>query len=384
MTDLTGFVDASEASRRLGIRAASLYSYVSRGLVRTRPQPDDPRARLYSLADIDALAEKKRRQRRPAMAAATALDWGMPVLPTHLSSIEADRLSFRGHDAVTLAETATLEDIAALLWEMGPVAFRGRIGWEPPPDGTPIDRAVAALAADLPTALPGEAGTRLLTRAARLVRTIASAAIGRWLVDGPLHRAMAETWQAPAAADAIRRALVLAADHELNASSFAVRVTASTGASLTHALIAGLVTLSGPAHGGATRRVAAFLDEIGRTGDAESAVAARLARGEAIPGFGHRLYPDGDPRAGALLGAVPLGERERAFLDAARDATGLAPSIDVALVLLERTFRLPRDAALTLFATARSVGWIAHALEQAASGQLIRPRARYVGPTLGD
>jgi citrate synthase len=371
------FVTAGEASRRLGIRLASLYSYVSRGLVRARPDPDDPRARLYLAADIDALAERKKRQRRPAVAAATALDWGLPVLSTGLSAIEDGRLTYRGQDAVALAGTATLESVAALFWELGPVVFRAGGGGALGEAGTPVDRAVAALAATLPRSLPGEAGPRLLLHAERLVRTIASAGAATWLSDRPLHEAMATAWQAPAAADVLRRALVLVADHELNASSFATRVAASTGASLAHAVIAGLVTLSGPAHGGATQRVAALLDEAARFGDPEAAVRARLARGEAIPGFGHRLYPEDDPRAAALLPLVPASQADRALVEAAAAATGKAPTIDVALVLIERSFRLPPLSALALFATGRSVGWIAHALEQAKGGQLIRPRAVY-------
>lgn len=375
MAQRQDLVSAAEASTLLGVRPASLYAYVSRGLIRTEPHPDAPRSRLYRRADIEALIEKKRRQSRPSAAAASALDWGLPVLATRISSIEGGKLAYRGEDAVALAETATLEAEAERLWQMGRVEFIGRMTQEVPAAGSPVDRAVAALAGDLPQSLPGEQGPRLVARACRLVRRIGAAAAGRWLADGPIHRSLAATWQAEGAADAIRRALVLVADHELNASTFAVRVAASTGASLTHAVIAGLVTLAGPVHGGATQRVAAFLDEAAPFPDPAAAVSARLARGERIPGFGHRLYPLGDPRARALLAAIDLAPRETALLAAVRELTGLEPSIDVALVLLERRHRLPRDAALALFATGRSVGWIAHALEQAETGQLIRPRA---------
>ena len=377
--DPAKLVSAAEASRLLGVRPASLYAYVSRGRIRALPHPDDPRARLYARADIEVLVAQKQRQARPGSAAASALDWGLPVLTTALGSISGGRLAYRGHDAVSLAATASLESVAALLWGFEVAAFRGRAVHVMPEAGSPIDRAVAALAAELPDALPGEQGARLAARAARLMRIIGSAAAGRWLTDAPLHEALAATWQAPAAADALRRTLVLVADHELNASTFAVRVAASTGAPLTHALIAGLVTLAGPLHGGATDRVAAFLDEVRRLSDPAAAVHARLARGEALPGFGHRLYPAGDPRAAALLAAIDIGRPERALLEAVETATGLKPSVDVALVMLERHFRLPPRSALALFATGRSVGWIAHALEQAASGQLIRPRAVFAG-----
>jgi citrate synthase len=125
--------------------------------------------------------------------------------------------------------------------------------------------------------------------------------------------------------------------------------------------------------------VAAFLAEVERAASPAAAVAARLGRGEPIPGFGHLLYPDGDPRAVALLADAGRAEVVGAVLKAVESATGLRPNIDFALVALERRHALPRGAALAMFAIGRSVGWVAHALEQQATGQLIRPRARYVG-----
>lgn len=372
------WLPALEASRMLGVRPASLYAYVSRGMIRAAPHPETPRSRLYLSADIEALIERKRRQARPRAAAATALDWGLPVLATRISTIADGRLHYRDHEAIELAETATAEDIAALLWQQTLPAFLGVEEPVPPVAGSPIDRAVAMLAADLPGSLAGERGERLHRRAERLVGRVAAAAAGRPLAGPSLHLALARAWKAPEAADAIRRALVLVADHELNASTFAVRVTASTGASLTHSVISGLVTLAGPIHGGATQRVAAMLDETDRIGDPTAAVAGRQSRGEPIPGFGHRLYPTGDPRARALLAVLPLSSRHRGFLEAGEAATGEKPTIDVALVLLERTYALPRDTALSLFAIGRSIGWIAHAMEQAQTGQLIRPRAAAV------
>ncbi len=372
------FIPSDEAVRRLGVRLQTLYAYVSRGRIRTRPDPDDPRARLYCAADLDALTQRRERQRRPATAAGTALDWGMPVLETRLSTIEDGRLRFRGEDAAGLAERATLEDVAARLWPAAVSAFpspHGRASDAP----RATDRAIARLASLLAQETPGLSGEALVTRARLLVAHLAEAAAGVRLSAGPMHAALAEAWGKRAATDAVRRALVLCADHELNASSFAVRVVASTRASLGNALIAGLAALSGPAHGGATERVSAFLDEAAQAPSAAAAVTARLARGEPIPGFGHPLYPDGDPRAAVLLADAKIASVVTSLVEAVDAATGLTPTIDVALVALERGYHLPRGAALALFATGRSVGWVAHALEQWATGQLIRPRARYVG-----
>ncbi len=172
---------------------------------------------------------------------------------------------------------------------------------------------------------------------------------------------------------------MLLADHELNASAFAVRVVASTGAALAAGLQAGLAALSGPRHGGMTARVAALFDEAARTGHGAAAIAARLRRGDPLPGFHHPLYPEGDPRAAALLPCIRLPPALAATIAAATAQSGEHPTIDVALVALERSYRLPAGAALTLFAIGRSAGWIAHAMEQQASGQLIRPRARFIG-----
>jgi citrate synthase len=109
-------------------------------------------------------------------------------------------------------------------------------------------------------------------------------------------------------------------------------------------------------------------------GDPLMAMAARLARGEALPGIGHPLYPDGDPRAVAILYALSLTWPQ------ARRLVGHHPNVDFALGAAVAALGLPPGSALTLFVLGRAVGWIAHAIEQCESRSLIRPRARYVGP----
>jgi citrate synthase len=172
---------------------------------------------------------------------------------------------------------------------------------------------------------------------------------------------------------------VLVADHELNASAFAARVAASTGASLAAAALAGLATLSGPRHGGATAAVRTFAAEAEQLGP-RPAIANRLVEDRALPGFGHPLYPDDDPRAAALLARFAPPPGLDALRDAVRAATGLAPNIDFALMAACESLGLPPDAPFALFAVARCAGWIAHAIEQGQADTLIRPRARYVGP----
>jgi citrate synthase len=184
----------------------------------------------------------------------------------------------------------------------------------------------------------------------------------------------------------IDRALILCADHELNVSSFTARCVASAGATPYAAVVAGLAALGGVKHGGNTARVEAFLTEAEAAGDAREVVASRLRRGEAIPGFGHPLYPEGDPRAAALLAALaekyPGSEALRLSEEAIGAAAGLMderPNVDFALVVLARVLGLPAGGALATFALGRTVGWVGHAIEQYEVDRIIRPRARYVG-----
>jgi citrate synthase len=168
----------------------------------------------------------------------------------------------------------------------------------------------------------------------------------------------------------------LLADHELNASTFAARVAASTGASLSAAVLAGLAALSGPYHGGMAERVEAFAGEAARLGPAK----AIARRGGAVPGFGHALYPDGDPRAEALLAVIETPPALAELRKVAEAETGQRANVDFALVAMRQTLGLPAEAPFALFAAARTAGWLAHAIEQIETGALIRPRARYVGP----
>ncbi len=390
---MTAHLDAAEAAGRLGVSRATLYAYVSRGLIRAVADDGDPRRSLYNEADIEALRAKKARGRKPETIANTTIDFGLPVLTSRITRIADGRLSYRDRDATEVARTATLEDTARLLWDCGDEDPFDT----PPPDVDPawglLAQALGHLsfferaAALLPlvrgaTQITWQRETRLLwPSGVALLRAMASAAAGAPPSVDPIHRQLAVAWGADAAgADILRAALVLLADHELNASTFTVRVVASTGASLASALSAGLGALSGPLHGGQTSLVEALFDEAERSADAATLVERRLWRGDRLPGFGHPLYPDGDPRATALLALLPP-DPLRADLLAAVERLGKRPNIDFATVSMRRALRLPQGAALSLFAVGRTAGWIAHALEQRAEGKLIRPRARYEAVT---
>jgi citrate synthase len=202
------------------------------------------------------------------------------------------------------------------------------------------------------------------------------------LGDGlALHDRAAANWRRPDAADILRRALVLLADHELNASTFATRVAVSTGAPLAAGVLSGLATLTGPLHGRASLGVLELVAGVNRAG-AQVTIRDWLSQGRPIAGFGHPLYPLGDPRATALLQQFPLPAEYAELRDVVEEAIGERPNVDFALAALTKVFNLPQDAPLILFALGRCAGWLAHALEQVTTGHPIRPRARYVGPPI--
>jgi len=222
--------------------------------------------------------------------------------------------------------------------------------------------------------------------AADLLRQNAALVAGVEPGNQPVHLLLARHWKPrdPRFADLVRAALVLCAEHELNVSAFAARVVASTGAHLHATVCTGLAALSGPRHGGATARAHTLIGQALAAPSPADHVAARWQRGDDLPGFGHALYPEGDPRAAALLDMLreargPALRGLEQIITAAEEASGQRPNIDLLLAALCHTHGLPAAPALVMFAAGRLAGWLAHALEQQASGMLIRPRARYVG-----
>lgn len=375
---MTGWLSAEEVMQRLGLKPQTLYAYVSRGRIEARRDPDDPRRSLYRSADVARLEKRRDRGRGQAAVAEEAISWGEPVLASAITTIAGGRLWYRGRDAAELAESMSLEDTASLLWDCGDARFAPQAG--DISAGRPLDRMFRALAdrAAQGPVMRGRKPEALWREAAALLDFMADAVSGR-PGSGPIHERLATAWGCgDEGGDLLRRSLVLLADHELNASTFAARVTASTGASLAACALAGLAALSGPLHGGMALRVRGFLAEAERDG-AEAAAEARLAAGAQLPGFGHPLYPGGDPRATALLAAFEPPPGHMGLAAAVRDLTGELPNIDFALTALGDFAHLPADAPFQIFATARCAGWIAHSLEQSRNGRLIRPRARYTG-----
>ena len=395
------WMTAAEALNVLNVRPQTLYANVSRGKIRAKSDADDPRRSLYHRDDILRMAKRSNGRRKIETVSAQAMQWGDPVLPSALSTAADGRLLYRGRDAVTLSATATLEDIADLLWQAEPgqaLAATAAAAIAVAPVSAAHARPATALGAgllalalrsavDAPSL--GRPAAELRAEAASVLATLTAAMTAA--PAGSRHAAtvshrLALAWQRPAAEDLLRRALVLMADHELNASTFATRVAISTGASLAAGVLAGFTTLTGPLHGGASAEFAQLVAAASRHG-AGPAVRTWLASGRPLPGFGHKLYAEGDPRARALLDLLPdLQPELQSYLDlaaAAEAQAGELPNIDFALTLLAAAHELPDDAPFILFALGRCVGWLAHALEQVQANRLIRPRARYVGPSAG-
>ncbi|MEW6422202.1 MAG: citrate synthase family protein [Deinococcota bacterium] len=392
----------AEAAALLGVKPATLYAYVSRGLIRSEPGPPGTRERRYHAEDIQALVRRRGVRRDPEAATEAAVQgalvWGTPVLDSALTRIAEGTLSYRGRDAIELAETATVEEVAALLWtgEVGGwkrLPLRARLTLAPLPraENTLEALGFALVHAGAHDLAALDARPESLSAAAARVMNLLYGTLERHLgvppaPDLPLHSRLARAWQVDGLeADLLRRALVLLADHELNVSTFTARVAAGGGASLPHTTLAALAALQGTRHGLASAAAYDLVQHALQT-DAQLALRDTLRRQARPSGFGHRLYPQGDPRARALLAALqatrpeaPATQAVRALTERMQEETGEAPNIDLALAALVHALGRGAEDAVALFALGRASGWLAHAIEARTDGQFVRPRARYVG-----
>jgi citrate synthase len=387
------WLDARRAAAYLGVQTRTLYAYVSRGLVRSMAG-EHGRPRLYAQADLDRLRARSQARAGHGAVAAGALRWGEPVLDSAITAITPRGPAYRGHAAVDLIGQR-FENVAELLW--GAYLPPAPVTWPRTtlpfvqlaklvPDGArpisvmPLFVDAAALSDPhrtdgRPDAFVARARTLIPLLAAALApdTTRLTRALGADSIAAIIARALGLPDEA---APALDTALVLLADHELNASSFTARIAASTGADLYACAAAALATLSGPRHGTASEVVAQFADD---NPDARAAARTAKKRGELPPGFGHSLYPKGDPRAAPLVDLARGSTNRRAkTLVALADALPGA-NVDLGLAALFAALGASPTAASGLFAVARTAGWVAHALEQRAAGFLLRPRARYVG-----
>jgi citrate synthase len=390
MTDGRAPLTAIEAAERLGVKRQTLYAYVSRGLLTSRPTASG-RGSEFDAAEVDGLVRRSRLGRQTAQELTIA---------TGVTSLAGGVLRYRGQEVPPLASSVPYEAVANLLWT-------GEREW------APFVAAPAALAAARRAVEVLPASARLLDRLRVAVDVAAVTdslrfdlsppsvlAAGRSLLGvlgdvlpRPARRPVvalelpgqparpdalaARLWPRLAArrasAPAVRAlngALVLMADHELATSTFAARVAASARANPYAVVGSGLGALDGPLHGLVAELVHRLLVEAER-GDVDAAVSGRLRHGERLPGFGHAVYPDRDPRAPALLALVAEAGLDdvrfrlaRDVLATVEDRTGVAPNTDFAIGTLLYAAHMPADAGEAIFAIARCAGWIAHALEE--------------------
>ena len=394
MADKTSWLSAAEASRRLGIKRETLYAYVSRGLVRSTPKGGATRARLYAREDIERARRRAEDRRDPNSIAAHALSHGSPVLESAITLIDAGRLYYRGIDAVDLSRTRSVEQVASLIWTARFDAWQvprvaRKVEMRPERSLPFVAKAQATLAVEATyDALAFDLRPEAVARAGARIVELMTRAAGGSAARAPMEERLAAGWKLRrGAADVLRAAIVLCADHELNVSAFTARCVASAGGSPYAVVIAGLAALQGVRHGGMTARVESMLDSMRRERGGTEAFGARMREGAELDGFGHPLYPNGDPRAMELLALLdarcprtPELRFAREVADVAWSALELRPSLDFALATIVRVLDLPPRSGLTLFALGRTIGWIGHAIEQYRSGTLIRPRAKYIGP----
>ncbi len=414
---MTEFLTAAQAAQRLGVKPATLYAYVSRGVL-SRDKAADGRASLFDSEEVERLA-RRGRPRRPAGTADITVE-------SAITEITGERLRYRGHDVTRLAVSRSFEDVAELLWtgEFPPAHAAQTVPWRATASAVAAGRAAQAA---LPT------GTLPLERFGVIVPAMAATdplrlhldppavcAAGRSIIAGMvdclpapaattpaptggaatgpvgatpdlpiaerLWSRLCERRPSPALRRALSAALVLLADHELAASTLAARVAASVRADPYAVVATGMGAMSGALHGGASLGAEALLAAASSPEDVPRVVGELLRRGEKVPGFGHFVYRAGDPRATLLLDLVRRAAPRSAQLAVAeavlaevRGKSLPAPNIDFAIATMARVAGMIRGSGEAVFAVARTAGWIAHALEAYAGPGPLRPRAVYTG-----
>jgi citrate synthase len=388
-------LETEEAARRLGVKVTTLYAYVSRGVLASHPAPDGRRS-LFVAEDVERLARRARGGRRVETRLAT--------VTTAVTQLREDGPAYRGTPAVVLAGTRSFEDVAELLWNAGPdergpweaarvpavedFGFSDRLRWaliaagasdRLRSDRRPIAvlaaarRAIATMVAALAPATPssGTPSSVTATASRSTPRSIAHRLASALCVD-----------PSPEVVAFVDATMVLLADNELATSTVAVRIAASTRADIYDALLAGLATLAGPFHGGASEQAYDLLLAVSR--DGARAVDEALRWQDRLPGFSTTVYGDVDPRFTVLEGYVGrlAPPEQRATLGTVLELAATRdlppPNVDLGIAALLHATAMPRDAGRTMFAVARAAGWTAHYLEEMGEPPLrFRPRAIY-------
>ena len=392
-----------ETAELLGVKPETVYAYVSRGQLSSRREPGG-RASTFDAGEVAALARRNRRE-----AAGGPGSGGDLSVRTRITLIDKDRYFFRGVDAPELAARHSYEEVAEWLWTgrmtrgmafsapEATVAAARRAVDALPEHTSPTDRLrVATIAAAAEDPLRFDLSEESVLGTARVLIPTLVAALPvqrrRGHDEGPLAhrlwRRLSGTDPGDAELRVLDTALALLVDHDLAASTLAVRVAASARAHAYAAVSAGLGVLEGPLHGASSGLAHRLLLDVLDQGTAVTVIADELRAGRRIPGLGHRLYQGEDPRARALFALLEDVPRAEPALLAARDIVAttarhapLHANVDLALAVFTASCGMPATAGETIFAVARTAGWIAHALEEYGERPLrMRPSGHYVGP----
>ncbi|MBD3837213.1 citrate/2-methylcitrate synthase [Brevundimonas sp.] len=378
------WIDRSEALTRLGVKAQTLYAYVSRGRIAARPDPQHPRRSLYAAADVARLCGADGEDGGTARPEQGAASRGEADLTSSVSLFAGGRLFYRGLDAVQLAEQATVEDVARRLWDTRPgdcfAGLKPRI--DPIVGGATRRRILAVLGRRLTEdrSMRAHDVASLKREAGALLNEVVDSVSG----PGPrlyFHQRLTRGLKvAERDGHLLRRALILGAEAGLSDAVLATRSAAAGGASLAGAALAGLTTLEGSTLC-ALDDVVAYVGEARR--DPEGAARRWIALRGSPPGFGGWNVTPDDPRAHALLKTAELSDELAAVRTEGERASGRKADFGLALALVSRRLELGPTGAGDLLMLGRLIGLIAHALDQVIDGSPIRARLRYVGPEPG-
>lgn len=374
-----GWLTTGEAAHRLGVRPQTLYAYVSRGRLRSTRLPGR-RGSAFDADEVDRLAERG----RAAPPSAGAVE----TVRSRVTSFEGDDLLYRGRRAVDLARTSGFEAVARLLWDAppdatpfpvdGPQADRARRALLVLPTGARLaDRLRVAVAVVGASSTPADTDADAVRAdAARLLGTVAAALAPGPSAGPPLPLAVRLAPLLPAGPEEpsvapLDPVLVLLADHGLAVSTVAARVAASSRAPVTSVVCAALGAADGHLHGSASTLAYRFLAEALSAPPVSvvTALAERRRAGTSPPGFGHRVYSRQDPRAEAVLAALP-DHPVVGVVEQLRDLVDDVPTVDLALAAFAHAHGLRPDSGEFLFEFARVAGWVAHALEEYAAPAL--------------
>jgi len=373
------YIDADTAVEILGISKNSLYSYVSRGLIRSVEKSRSERTKKYYYEDVEKLLNKKVLRSSPEKITTNSLRWGEPVIETRISLIDEKSIYVKGYDITELAEKYSFEEYVAFLWGVDdsdlsfnkPVSVSdftqflisssdSDLSVKSYQKKTLINAGIAIINAMYKT-VSMEEMTSSISESLRIKLDLKSEY--RWLID---------------------KILILVSESELNVSAFTARCAASSGADIYSCVMCALQVFKGRRHGGNIYRINSFFKDAGNIDNIEQKAKEYLYNGRKVPGFGHRIFNGKDPRAEMIFNElVKLDESFNPFIDKINKMSvnvlgGLFPTVDFALVSACKLLGLNEKFAFDIYLLGRLSGWIAHIMEQYEQGDVIRPRALFI------